>query len=137
MNFQLIVRLFMPKLAMEQSTAWRKLSFFFFYPWFLLSEGSEPFCLKHKRCTVREANGLICPDRMFFSSSLFLIFPMRFTGKKILNWYLTLFFCCKNALRLLYFPRSRHTYVNMLRNLFFVCVLIIVIHIIQAEAGHI
>lgn len=83
-----------------------KIMFFFFYPWFLLSESSEPFCLKHKRCTVREANGSICPDRMFFSSSLFLIFPMRFTGKKILNWYLTILFAVK-------MPCSCYTFLDL------------------------
>lgn len=81
MNFQLIVSLFFLKLEVTQKTAWRKLCFF--YPWFLLSEGSEPFCLKHKICTVREANGSIRPHRMFFLPHFLSLFsPMRFTAKK-------------------------------------------------------
>lgn len=55
----------------------------FFPPWFLLSKGSEPFSQKHKRCAVREANGSICPDRVFFSSAFFLFSLLWLTEKAL------------------------------------------------------
>lgn len=68
----------------------RKKIMCFFSPMvFLLSKGSEPFSLKHKRCAVREANGSICPDSVlfFFLCSISSIVAYR---KKRFKWHLTL-----------------------------------------------